>query len=326
MMGEQTKCDLPISADADRYYLLRNMLLPSTALRSLQRLAQGHSPLELVHTPHEFWPYRPGFTHHSSPILRISVLDSSFNPPTLAHLALVNSRPPWQDLQAETSQYDAKLLLLSVRNADKTLKPGDASYIQRLEMMYLLSRSEHGISSLTSDNNTAVAIIDEPTFVGKSTVLLNFLRTRLASLGAAGSPTIPQPKLTFLMGLDTLVRLFSVKYYTSEHELRRLLHNFLSPDAEDCRIVCARRASLSDGCMLEDDAENGIQSIVHEVIGNDRIHIIDIGKDEQAFSSSQVRTQIAAGDDDWRRLVTDLVADYLIDNRLYISDPRAASE
>jgi len=296
----------------------------SNALRSLQKLRQGLSTVELVHTPHEFWPYRPGRT--SNPVLRISVLDSSFNPPTLAHLTLINSRLPWHDppcdqvTTSDTLDYDARLLLLSVRNADKSLKPGDASYIQRLEMMYLLSRSvavDHTPSPLPNINNTAIAIIDEPTFVGKSTTLHPFLRTRLASLRSsftsADLPTIPQPKLFFLMGLDTLMRIFSVNYYASEHELMRLLRNFLSPDAEDCRIVCARRAS-------EDDAEKQIQNIADEFIRGERIHLMDIGKDQQTCSSSEVRAEVAVGDNDWRRLVTDLITNYLVDNKLYVSD------
>ena len=305
----------------------------SNALRSLQRLRQGLSAVELVHTSHEFWPYRPGLTHHSNPVLRISVLDSSFNPPTLAHLALINSRPPWHDRDqvatSDTLDYDARLLLLSVCNVDKSLKPGDASHIQRLEMMYLLSRSvsaEPGQSSPSANilNNTAIAIINEPTFVGKSTTLLPFLCARLATLRSpftsADLPTIPQSKLVFLMGLDTLMRIFSVKYYASEYELRRLLRNFLSPNAEDCRIVCARRASLPNSRILEDDAEKQIQNIADEFIRGERIHLMDIGKDEQTCSSSEVRAEVAVGDNDWRRLVTDLIANYLVDNRLYVSD------
>ena len=103
------------------------------------------------------------------------MLDSSFNPPTRAHLALAQSKPPSRlkptvtgtsgvpapfiDIRrfrgTETAidrdegkvnkngdsdeDYDARLLLLSIRNADKILKTSDASYSQRLEMMYLLA-------------------------------------------------------------------------------------------------------------------------------------------------------------------------------------------
>lgn len=106
--------------------------------------------------------------------LRISILDSSFNPPTRAHLALAQSKPPkrifvpgterqsnvssttvkprrpsagsgdavvTQERKPEYNEddYDARLLLLSVRNVDKTLKPGDATFVQRVEMMSQLA-------------------------------------------------------------------------------------------------------------------------------------------------------------------------------------------
>ena len=70
--------------------------------------------------------------------LHISVLDASFNPPTLAHLALANSLPP-QTSPGYPPDFDARLLLLSVRNADKQLKPTDATYEQRIEMLVLLA-------------------------------------------------------------------------------------------------------------------------------------------------------------------------------------------
>ncbi len=58
----------------------------------------------------------------------VTVLDPSFNPPTLAHHALVL-------LPVASSPTDARLLLLSVRNADRVPCPGDASPVQRVGMM-----------------------------------------------------------------------------------------------------------------------------------------------------------------------------------------------
>ncbi|KAL4072746.1 hypothetical protein V8B97DRAFT_2103950 [Scleroderma yunnanense] len=307
----------------------------SNALCSIQKVYQG---LSLVHTPHEFWPYRPGLAHHLNPAIRISILDSSFNPPTLAHLALINSRPsdgPSDQATASDTDYDARLLLLSVSNPDKTLKPADASYIQRLQMMYLLSlnvSANHSPSSPSESHlssNTAIAVINASTFVSKSAVLLPFLRTRLASLrrplitATNDIPTIPHPKLIFLMGYDTLVRVFSARYYASEHEAMRLLRNFLSPGAEDCRVVCAHRTSPPNTRTFEDATENNMLDITKEFIRGERIYLIDIGEDEQTFSSSEVRTKIVAGNNDWRHLVTNFVADYLVENQLYVSDTQS---
>lgn len=285
----------------------------SKALGSLQRLQQGLSTLELVHTPHGHWPYRPEQFHmRKSCPLRVSVLDSSFNPPTLAHLALARSSPRGptdQAVSASEIDYDARLLLLSVRNVEKSLVPGDATYVQRLEMMYLLS--------LDIGNNVAVAIIDQPTFVGKSTILHSFFQSKLASMHtplAAGMGALHRPKLTFLLGSDTLVRVFAPKFYASEEEMTRLLQNFLFPDGQDCQIICAHRPNVT----IDEEVKRMALNAYRKFVDRERIHFINIGDDEQTLSSTQVRVTVAAGKDDWKRLVTDLVANYIIENGLYV--------
>ncbi|KIJ66906.1 hypothetical protein HYDPIDRAFT_108862 [Hydnomerulius pinastri MD-312] len=325
----------------------RSLLPPgfaSYAMQMLQNVQHGVSTVELVYTSHEHWPCRPGHTVHASPVLRISVLDSSFNPPTVAHLALAKSQPPPYSIYSTPAStesgldYDAKLLLLSVRNADKSLKPGDATYIQRLEMMHLLSRdiypavsSESEVDSSNnpsrSSGNVAVAIIDEPTFVGKSTALLRFLQTRLAALNNPPNPltttanTIrginiaPSPKLTFLLGIDTLVRLFSPKYYPSEQAMAHGLRVFLSPDGEDCRVVCAHRTSPGTDQTVQEKT----MDVAKEFITSKRINLIEIGADEQTYSSSEVRAKVAAGDSRWKGLVTGIIADYIMKKGLYTS-------
>lgn len=275
-----------------------NMLNRSSAAALLHRLQRKLSdPLvELVYTPHERWPFPrnacPDSTSNSSrpSPLCISVLDSSFNPPTLAHLALANSPRPRYSHDADSDglehDYHAKILLLSVRNADKSLKPHDATYSQRLEMMALLARDviSHRNSDEEGGANVAVAIIDEPTFVGKSKILRAFLQQRLATILSSldhqdESVASPQPQLTFLLGFDTLERLFSPRYYvttpppksptysessstiaalnpyitppsevdTENESMRHMLaslRDFLSPSGDDSRVVCARRVSV----------------------------------------------------------------------------------
>ncbi|KAG8213089.1 hypothetical protein J3R82DRAFT_11485 [Butyriboletus roseoflavus] len=311
----------------------------SHALQLLQRVQRGISPVELVYTAHENWPFRAGQTIHTRPTLRICVLDASFNPPTLAHLALANALPPSSTQRTAATSiaaepYDARILLLSVRNADKVLRPGDATFVQRLEMMRLLSydvRSPDAVgsgdeSSQTSAN-VAIAIIDEPTFVGKSTRLLRFLQTRLSTIefshhpnstsdGPDASYIFPSPKLTFLLGFDTFVRLFSPKYYPSEQAMVQMLRTFLSLDQEDCRIVCAyRRNATADKTPQE--IQDRTFEVAHEFITSNRITFIDIGPEEQTYSSSEVRAKVAAGDGTWQRLVSDAIANYIIKQGIY---------
>lgn len=159
---------------------------------TIEKVQQQVIPAALVYTTHERWPLQPTRSLPKTP-LHISVLDSSFNPPTLAHLALANSSNPFP----LTSDYDAKLLLLSVRNADKTPHAGDATLSQRAEMMCLLAARVHH-SSCGSPPNVAVGLVNEPTFIAKSLALRKFFDDRLAKLTSSPSPTHVQ--LTFLMG------------------------------------------------------------------------------------------------------------------------------
>lgn len=133
---------------------------PNCFQDAVDKVTSGSSRFELVYTTHPAWPL-PSETETSDSPVEISVLDSSFNPPTLAHDALASLDP----------SSSARLLLLSLRNSDKTLKPGDASPAQRLEMMVLLA------NELVAKGGGPVAVgtIDEPTFVGKSTVVLEHL-------------------------------------------------------------------------------------------------------------------------------------------------------
>lgn len=231
---------------------------------------------------------------NASPI-RISVLDSSFNPPTLAHLALIRSRPPPSRPASESSgttspearlageppaeDYDARLLLLSVRNADKSMKPGDANYTQRLEMMIRLahalqyqSESPAAASNLNPPHaaNIAVAIIDEPTFINKSSVLRSFLLDHLSALVKSEAENDGLPlrvinsgtqriQLTFLMGFDTLERFLAPRYYVSSSAthsasdedaqsiMLAMLNKFFAaaPTGDDSCVVCAHRSSSS---------------------------------------------------------------------------------
>jgi nicotinamide-nucleotide adenylyltransferase len=323
-----------------------NLFLPGHVHKLLQKIQRHESAVELVYMSHEHWPFPP-LPIHPQPKpdnIRISVLDSSFNPPTHAHLALANSlparyttkSPPGSDLaSAAELDYDAKLLLLSVRNVDKALKPGDATYEQRLEMMYLLSkcisaptlqfpegRSESGYA------NVAIAIIDEPTFVGKAAVLRDFLRARIAGLysaldrktitpTASGKISIPSARLVFLIGFDTFVRLLSPRYYVSEAAMMDALRLFFSPEGDDCYVVCARRTSAGVEHSVQKESEAKTLSMAKEFVEKERIALISIGADE--ISSSKVRTKIALKDETWKRLVTTSIADYIIQNKLYAS-------
>lgn len=112
---------------------------------------------------------------------RLLVLDSSFNPPTRAHAALIS------ETLHVSPQFSGVLLLFSSRNADKQLS--GASIQQRVEMMQLLAKSLP---------NCAVGITVHARFVDKARMLD----------GAC-----------FLMGVDTVERLLEPKYYDEPVEV-----------------------------------------------------------------------------------------------------------
>ena len=305
----------------------------AAAPRLLQRVQQGISNFELVYTPHPRWPNpHPSLKQSATKTpLRISVLDSSFNPPTLAHLGLTNSLPPDTAINTD-SDYSAKLLLLSVKNADKTLKPGDARYEQRLEMMHLLAKSMQPLraaatAQLTPEEaaNAAIAIIDEPTFVGKSRVLRQALARILADTETpAPVVDIADVELTFLIGHDTLARLVSPRYYPSETAMLASLRAFLSADAvggDRSRVVSAQRSIPAGSNGTEAEVEE--LPYVREFLDAGRIAVIDMGGTLRAYSSTTVRRAVGSmGQDDgaagsWRRLVTADIAQYIVDEELY---------
>ncbi|KAJ3889024.1 Nucleotidylyl transferase [Lentinula edodes] len=279
---------------------------------SLQHLRPGsiHPTFEIIWGSHPLWP--TPLLNDALPSapdrIRILVLDSSFNPPTLAHLALANSNRPEGD-------YDAKLLLLSVRNADKELKPGDATHVQRLEMMMELAEDLRDANDHESNNNVAVAIIDEPTFVGKSKLLRTLLKEKLRAMSL-----MPEVELTFILGFDTLERLFDTKYYeSSEEKMFKALQGFFAPppnpgssttndeSGDGSSIVCARRSPSSyphpshpapnSNSSPPSSAEVPVNShhqtistfLTSAALPSSCVSMIDIGKDVWSISSSEVR-------------------------------------
>ena len=317
-------------AERDSVILLHLMTTTATS-HALERLRDRESPnrrtVEVVYTPLPEWPLRSTAEHPK--FLRLSVLDSSFNPPTLAHAALARLGPP-NEIQnsgyitSPSNSYDAHLLLLSVTNAEKVLKPGDAGLEQRLEMMELLAKELQSSDVGHSAGNVAVAAIDEPTFVGKARQLREFLLAKIRNIiklstgeGERGDSTIPVPSLQlhFIVGFDTAVRMFSTRFYTSQVAMISSLKTFFDPVGDNCVVVCARR-SLKDGASQEDrdteEREFKENADVKYYIEIGRVVLVDMPGDLQAISSTKVRK---GGWD----LVPPSIRDYIEREKLYIS-------
>jgi len=285
----------------------------------LRRVQSGASHFELIYTPHSHWPLPRNDSR--AELLTISVLDSSFNPPTLAHLSLANTRRPHY-YDSENSDYDAKLLLLSIKNVDKTMKPGDATYLQRLEMMGLLVKRM--AQPDTKQSNVAIAIIDEPTFVAKSRTLLACIAARLGAFSGTSDP--PSLELSFILGMDTLERLFAPRYYASETKMLDSLRQFLLPPpaGDGSRVLCANRVMAPPDLLSPAPSPLQIPETAKHFFDEQRISLFDIGDTLSTYSSSVVRGAVGQlgpvsnGGGLWRTYVTDEVGDYIRENKLYV--------
>jgi nicotinamide-nucleotide adenylyltransferase len=374
-----TKLSCARSSCASSPARCRMTTLPLPSRPELERLIQSSisssAPFQLVWTSNPSWPVpsdpssaqTPGnapsstadpastsVTSSSSLASRpqspahISVLDSSFNPPHLAHLGLALSHfpPPISSLSlpgpstsisthASSSDigpepldhrgvefhvepgtvsgpggYTSRLLLFSIRNADKTPSPGDATVLQRIEMTLLLAGRAERDGPLPG--GTAVALINEPTFVGKSRIIHSFLSKRhshsdvesaspssitLSSTKPkpiAAAPTLapaPRTTLSFLMGTDTLIRFFDPKYYPTG--LTSALSRFFAPppEGEGSILISARRGLGGEAQAIELDvlAREEVRGWV--ISGGVRV-MGSAGEGREGISSTAIRRAV----------------------------------
>mmetsp|Transcript_86319 Transcript_86319/g.239368 ORF Transcript_86319/g.239368 Transcript_86319/m.239368 type:complete len:282 (-) Transcript_86319:13-858(-) len=122
---------------------------------------------------------------------KIAVLDSSFNPPTLAHERLLQL----SDKIEGVGPFDFKLLMLAKSNADKAIV--GAQLHERLAMMQQVALAQ-------GDGRTLLAVTAFALFVDKARALLEML---------AEDPAAPLSTIYFIVGSDTIVRIFNPKYY-----------------------------------------------------------------------------------------------------------------
>lgn len=154
-----------------------------------------------------------------TPPKSLFILDSSFNPPTIAHLYLALSalRSPSTDLYPSPRRL---LLLLSTQNADKAPQP--ASFEHRLAMMYLLASELR--SALSSTEPAGPADVSESPLPGidigvTSQPYFHLKSSAIEGSGIYGDGDGSGPTHIHIIGYDTLIRLFDTKYYPPSHSL-----------------------------------------------------------------------------------------------------------
>jgi nicotinic acid mononucleotide adenylyltransferase len=202
---------------------------------------------------------------------KLGILDASFNPPTRAHEALAADARKALGL-------DEVLLMLSRANVDKAIT--GASLGQRLEMMLRWADSADAMS---------VGGCSHARFVDKAFALRPHYP--------------PETDLTFILGFDTLERLFDPRYYTDmKSELSVFFH--------DCRAAVANR-----GDQDPEDIHRWLERPETSPFAH-CIDVFSVPPDIAAMSSTEVRNR-CADNQPIGHLVPKGVAAYVAEAGLY---------
>jgi nicotinamide-nucleotide adenylyltransferase len=129
----------------------------------------------------------------------ICVLDSSFNPPNLAHQTIVQRALKHF---STTDDSTALLLLFATKNADKASPQSILDYCHRLDMMELFAQD-------VGCDKTSIGLTSHAKFIDKFTCL----KKRYPSAS----------RIVFLTGFDTFMRIIDPRYYGGHEPMTRTL-------------------------------------------------------------------------------------------------------
>ncbi|KNE71612.1 hypothetical protein AMAG_16173 [Allomyces macrogynus ATCC 38327] len=183
--------------------------------------------------------------------VRVTILDSSHNPPNAAHVALLRAalQPSLARASAnepdnnESDAVDAVLILLAVQNADKG-RLAESDLAHRLAMMREVALDTHEwlaahapAATTTELPSIAVATTDHALFKDKAADVLALLP--------------PSAHLRWVLGEDTLLRIFDPKYYPATSVADTMTAFF---DATRSTFLWARRPALPIAANVDRDA------------------------------------------------------------------------
>jgi nicotinamide-nucleotide adenylyltransferase len=237
----------------------------------------------------------------------VYVLDSSFNPPTRAHLKIAASA-----LQNDKGSTPKRLLLLlATQNADKAPKP--ASFEERLVLMSIFASDFISAFRASASNATET----EPV-VDLGVTKFPYFMDKAAAIQDEG-PYGKDVEQVHLTGFDTLIRIFDSKYYPGQ-ELKAL-----EPFLKSHRLRVTYR--LSDGWGDKEEQDEYLSKIARgerEDEGakrewSSRIELVEGA--EKVVSSTRVREACKTSDElVLKELVTDGVAEWVLSHGLYRDD------
>ena len=209
---------------------------------------------------------------------KVAVLSASFNPPTLAHLRMA-------ELAHGDLGYPEVVLELAIANVDKAVT--DAPLHERLMMMRAIAAPRPWMSA---------AIATHGRFLDKMTALREHF---------------PSADVCFIVGYDTLARVFDPKYYADRAaELRALF--------DQTSFACANREGADDDAFAE------LLAVPENAAYSDGVRLMALDAYHAGLSSTAARASLASGRG--RSVgVPEEVADYLAERPLYGGSRRISS-
>jgi len=281
--------------------------------------AFGKSPSSTFQVLHTVPP-----SSRPAAVQTLYVLDSSFNPPSRAHLQMAVSA-----LSQAPAAPSRLLLLLATHNADKAPRP--AAFEDRLVMMALLAEDVRNVLSLASPSSSFTAAAAEdpalpavdigvtthPYFVDKARDI-----GRAPWYRDAGGTNPAPPTQVHLVGYDTLVRILDPRYYPPTHSLA-VLDGFLGGGAHRLRVTARTDDAWGDRAAQEEFVR-GIGEGALEAHGGRRewasqIELVDGHRDDEPVVSSTLARDAAkrGSPGDLARYVTERVGRWIEEERLY---------
>lgn len=219
-----------------------------------------------------------GVSELKTPDIRLGVLSASFNPLTNAHLKLI-------EVSQQKYRLDEIALLLAKANVDKDVF--GMSLIDRLLTLKLFVQTQGRL-------NLSVILSSHGRFVEKAESLKKIYP--------------PQTQIYFIVGFDTLIRVFDPKYYADmDLELQTLFSM--------SRFIAANRG--------QDDVKAIKSFLAQEYIRNfaDKIDLIQLPRPYSDISSAEIRDKIKSRVD-VSDLIPQIVSDFISATGMYWDEER----
>uniref|UniRef100_V5ELW6 Nicotinamide-nucleotide adenylyltransferase n=2 Tax=Kalmanozyma brasiliensis (strain GHG001) TaxID=1365824 RepID=V5ELW6_KALBG len=195
-------------------------------------------------------------------------------------------------------------------------------------MMTLMAKDVERIQTASGHAaNVAVGLVDKPLIFAKSTLTWDLFKQQQ-------SPA--KPRLHWVVGFDTLYRVFQLKYYPSLEEFQQQCLQFF--EREGTTFVCARRdpssyPQLISGESSEQDAEQQARREEDKLLASENVApwvergsvgMLDIDPDQAKLSSTKIRSLLKddSVDDKQKKerlegLVPPSLVEYLVESKIY---------